>query len=233
MVQQITVNNTNYYAFQSAEELLDYAADKKAILIAVNAGKLRGKCNPAQSIINNNIGYADGMGAVWAAKNKGLNRVARIPGCELWLKIIERNTPGKRFYVMGSKPEVLREVVAKLQKEYPGINIVGSRDGYFTPEQEPEIIGQIVKANPDIVFVAMGSPRQEQFMEACLERHPALYMGLGGSFDVYTGNVKRAPAWVRRHKLEGLYRFMLQPRSRFKRFRQDLWFLLQLKMGRY
>lgn len=112
---------------------------------------------------------------------------------------------------------MIDETVAKLRKEYPGIRIVGFRNGYLkTPEESAALIDDIAAKRPDCVFVAMGSPKQELLMEEMLRRHPAVYQGLGGSFDVYTGHVKRAPRWWIDHNLEFLYRLIHQP-SRIKR----------------
>ena len=93
------------------------------------------------------------------------------------------------------------------------------------------MLEDITEKRPDVVFVAMGSPKQELLMEEMLERHPAIYQGLGGSFDVYTGNVKRAPKWWVDHNLEFAYRLVKQP-SRIKRQIHLVRFLLLVKLGK-
>ena len=114
---------------------------------------------------------------------------------------------------MGSKQEVIENTVQKLKQDFPGIQIVNYRNGYIQTEEEKQaLLEDIAEKKPDVVFVAMGSPKQELLMEEMLERHPAIYQGLGGSFDVYTGNVKRAPKWWVDHNLEFAYRLIRQPK---------------------
>ena len=119
--------------------------------------------------------------------------------------------------------------VAKLEKEFPGINIVGARDGYIRSDEERRaLIDDVVAKKPDVVFVAMGSPKQEFLMSEMLARHKAVYQGLGGSFDVYTGKVARAPKWWIDHNLEAAYRLLRQPK-RIKRnivYVKYMWWLL-------
>ena len=139
---------------------------------------------------------------------------------------------GKRFYLVGSKQEVIEATVAKLKQEFAGIDIVGYRNGYIKTEEERKaLIDDIAARRPDVVFVAMGSPKQELLMEEMSERHPAIYQGLGGSFDVYTDYVKRAPQWWVRHNLEFAYRLIKQP-SRIKRQIHLVRFWLLVKLGR-
>ena len=157
----------------------------------------------------------------------------KLPGCELWLKIVAALfDKGKKFYLVGSKQEVIEETVEKLRREYPGINIAGYRNGYIKSEEEKQrLIDDIAGKQPDVVFVAMGSPKQELLMEEMAEHHPAIYQGLGGSFDVYTGHVKRAPKWWVDHNLEFAYRLLKQP-SRIKRQIHLVRFLLMVKLGK-
>ena len=156
----------------------------------------------------------------------------KLPGCELWLKIINSlYRDGKRFYLVGSKQEVIEATVEKLKREYPGIDIAGYRNGYIkTDDEKRRLLDDIATLKPDVVFVAMGSPKQELLMEEMFERHPAIYQGLGGSFDVYTGNVKRAPRWWIDHNLEFAYRLIKQP-SRIKRQIHLVRFLAMVELG--
>ena len=230
--QRITLKNgVMIYPFSSFEELLDFVKDKNKLLVAVNAEKILHATEQTRDIINRNIGYCDGIGAVMALKKHGCKDVVKIPGCELWLKIIEKlYHEGKTFYLVGSKQEVIDETVTKLKAEYPGINIVGYRNGYIkTDEEKQTLIADIVHKKPDVVFVAMGSPKQELLMEEISQQHLAIYQGLGGSFDVYTGHVERAPKWWVNHNLEFAYRLIKQP-SRIKRqvFLVKFWVLVNL-----
>ena len=166
-------------------------------------------------IINRNVGYPDGVGAVWALKRKGHSNINRIPGCELWLDIIREYLGQKTFYLVGGKQAIIEKTVNQLKKDFPGINILNYRNGYLNDHKERfAVIDDIVDKKPDVVFVAMGSPKQELLMEEMHQKHPALYQGLGGSFDVYTGNVNRAPKWWVNNNLEGVYRTMMEPKKR-------------------
>lgn len=220
--ERIDIRGAKVFPFRSADELIDYADGRKGILVAVNAHKLLDANEVTLPIINNNIAYCDGAGAVAAAKIKGAEDAVKIAGCELWLKIIERFHSSRSFYIIGAKPRVHEATVEKLRSEFPGIKIVGHRDGYLrTPEERQALIDDVARTKPDVVFVAMGSPTQEILMNDMLQRHPAIYQGLGGSFDVYTGNVPRAPKWMADHKLEFAYRLFKQP----KRIKHDIDYL--------
>lgn len=205
------------YPFTSAEELISYVSGHPAILVAINAEKILHATDELKAIYNRNLGYSDGAGAVLALKKKGHQKACKIAGCELWLKIIDRYSREKSFYLVGGKPEVIEETIQKLRKDFPRINIVGYRDGYLKGNDDEVLIEDIAAKKPDVVFVAMGSPKQELLMERMQRVHPnAIYQGLGGSFDVYTGRVERAPEWWIRHNLEFAYRLIKQP-SRIKR----------------
>lgn len=221
------------FPFTSFQQLLDYVVGRKGILVAINAEKILHATHQTRDIINRNIGYCDGVGAVMALRKHGHKDVVKLPGCELWLKIIAALAPqGKRFYLVGSKPAVIEQTVMKLRVDYPGINIVGYRDGYIKTDAERKaLIADVAEKRPDAVFVAMGSPKQELLMEEMSERHTAIYQGLGGSFDVYTGNVKRAPKWWVNHDLEFAYRLIKQP-SRIKRQIHLVKFLAMVEMGK-
>ena len=230
---RVELNGVKVHPFSSREELLDYVDQKKGILVAINAEKILHATSETRSIINRNIGYCDGYGAVMALKQKGYKDVVKIPGCELWLDLIRamyRN--GKTFYLVGGKQEVIEQTAAKLNMEFPGIRIVNYRNGYIkTDKEKADLIKDVTEMKPDVVFVAMGSPKQELLMEEMSAVHSAIYQGLGGSFDVYTGNVKRAPKWWVEHNLEFAYRLIKQP-SRIKRQIHLLRFLMLAKLGK-
>lgn len=231
--KRVDLNGVKVYPFASEKELLDYVDSCPGILVAINAEKILHANDQTRAIINRNIGYCDGSGAVMALKQKGYKEVRKIAGCELWLKIIQRFLTEKTFYLVGSKPQVIEETVAKLKVDFPGIRIVGYRDGYLKSEQERlDLIADIVAKKPDVVFVAMGSPKQELLMEEIQKQHKAIFQGLGGSFDVYTGHVERAPKWWVDHNLEFAYRLLKEP----KRIKRQIylvkyaWWLLWRKL---
>lgn len=229
---RISLNNVKVHPFTSDKELLQYAFSNKGLLIAINAEKILHATEQTRAIINRNIGYCDGFGAVIAMRQHGCKNVVKIPGCELWLKIVEATFKEKSFYLIGGKQEVIEKTVNKLRNDFPSIQIVNYRDGYLkTKEEKFALIADVVNKKPDIVFVAMGSPKQELIMEEMFKKHQAVYQGLGGSFDIYAGNVKRAPKWFLDHNLEFAYRLVMQP-SRIKRQICLLKFLLLIKLGR-
>ena len=133
---------------------------------------------------------------------------------------------------MGSKQEVIEETVAKLRGQFDGLRLVGYRNGYLkTPEEKEQLLADIAATKPDVVFVAMGSPKQELLMEEMQARHEVIYQGLGGSFDVYTGHVERAPKWWLDHNLEFAYRLLRQP-SRISRQIHLVRFMFLVWVGR-
>lgn len=216
-MNKVSLNGVNIYPFNSRAELLSFIDKNNGILVAINAEKILHATEQTRDIINSNIGYCDGVGAKIALNQKGYKNACKIPGCELWLDIIEHFHKTKKIYLAGSKPEVIEETVTKLKEQFPDINIVGYRDGYIKSDKvKQDLIADIVEKKPDIVFVAMGSPKQELLMQEMQEQHKAIYQGLGGSFDVYTGHVERAPKWWVNHNLEFAYRLIKQPK-RIKR----------------
>lgn len=224
-------NNVRCFAPASRKELMDYAFEQRSILVAVNAEKILHATDESRSIINRNIGYPDGIGAVWALKKKGCAQVVKIPGCELWLDIVKEYHPTKSFYLLGGTDEVIQETVDRLKMEFSGINILSHRNGYLSDDERKALILDISEKKPDIIFVAMGSPKQELLMEEMYRHHPAVYQGLGGSFDVYTEKVQRAPKWWVKNNLEWAYRLVKQP-SRIKRQIHLVRFFILLQFNR-
>lgn len=226
---RVTLKGIKVYPFESFGDLLGFVDGRKGILVAINAEKILHATDQTRDIINRNIGYCDGYGAVMALKKHGYEAV-KIPGCELWLKIIDAlYKEGKSFYLVGGKQEVIESTVAKLRQEFPGIAISNYRNGYLkTEDEKTALLNDIAQKKPDVVFVAMGSPKQELLMEEMSKLHPAIYQGLGGSFDVYIGKVERAPKWWVKHNLEWAYRLIKQP-SRIKRqvHLVKFWFLVK------
>lgn len=213
--QSVYINHKRTFAFLEKRELLDYINHKRKILIALNAEKLNNNDERLDEIINQNIGYPDGIGATLALRRKGFHSI-KIAGAEFWLDIIERYSNSKSFYLIGSTDEVIHETVVKLKENYPNLDIVGYRNGYLNSEDKNKLILDFKEKQPDIIFVAMGSPRQEFSMKKFMEFYPALYMGLGGSFDVYSGLKKRAPKVFINFGLEWAYRLLKEP-TRIKR----------------
>lgn len=227
------VNGIRIFAPKSKGDLINYAIENKKVLIAVNAEKILHSKSKTKSLINKNLGYPDGVGAVWALHKKGLKGTLKIPGCELWLDIITNFYKEKTFYLIGGKQEMIEQIVKKLKKNFKGIKILNFRNGYFNLEkEETDLIQNIKELKPDIIFVAMGSPKQEILIQKMQKQHTATYQGLGGSFDVYIGNVDRAPKWWVKSNLEWAYRLIKQP-SRIKRQIHLLRFLILLQLNKF
>ena len=204
------INNYKINAFQSKEEFLDRIINEKKILIAMNAEKIVKEDNVLVDIVNRNIGYPDGFGAVIALRSKGAKAI-KIPGSEFWLDIIKKFNRNRSFYLIGSTDKVIENTVSRLVKEYPNINIVGYQNGFFKDGDKERLIKDLKKQKPDIVFVAQGTPKQELLMNDLSKEHTALYMGLGGSFDIYGGDKKRAPMLFLKLELEWFYRLLQEP----------------------
>lgn len=230
---RVELNGMKVFPFTSPRQLLDYVDMNKGLLVAVNAEKVMKATEETRAIVNNNIGYADGAGVVVAMHKLGYPEAVRIAGCDLWLDIVKESYKEKSFYLIGGKQAVIDDTVRMLRQDFEGIQIVGYRNGYLKSDEERmAVIDDVVAKKPDVVFVAMGSPAQELLMSDMMKLHPAIYQGLGGSFDVYTGRVKRAPLWWQKHNVEFLYRFLKQP-QRYKREYYRLKFLVWMLLGKF
>ena len=155
----------------------------------------------------------DGAGTVWAAHHLGHAMPERVAGYDMVQELM-REAPAKhrRIFFFGSAPGVADKAKAKAEQLYPGIEIVGTRNGFFTAADEPAIIEEIKAAHPDILLAALGVPKQEKWLAKHLgELSVPVAIGVGGTFDVMAGVMKRAPRWMQRAKLEWLFRGMMQP----------------------
>lgn len=205
----------------NSQSLINHALKTKGILLALNTEKIYSENVLIKSLSQKEIGYPDGIGAVWACRRKGFVEAKKIPGSELWLDIIKFTENEKSVFIIGSTQNVIESTILKLKKEFPNIILVGYRNGYLQGYEKKELKETISKLKPDIIFVAQGSPRQEYLMQELRQCHHALYMGLGGSLDVYTGRINRAPKILRKFGFEWLYRSFKEP----KRIRGQLVFL--------
>lgn len=224
------IRDKRIFAPESRKDLINYFVERKGILIAMNAEKILMKDGELTSLINDNIGYPDGIGSVKALRKNGL-KTLKIPGVELWLDIINEYQGNKTFYLVGCREEVIVATTEKLKIEFPNIKIVGFRNGFLSTNDEQVLMDDIASKKPDFVFVAMGSPRQEKLMVKLKSVHCACYMGLGGSFNVYTGIVKRAPAVFQKYGCEWLFRLLKEP-TRISRQLKLVKFLLLLTFNK-
>lgn len=163
---------------------------------------------------------ADGMPVVWASRILGKPLKERVAGVDLFEALMKRSAEkGWRVYLLGAREEVVLRVKEIFEGLYPALQIAGHRNGYWKPHEESEVVDKIVLARADILFVAISSPKKEQFLGAYQERMRVPFaMGVGGSFDVASGRLKRAPRWMRRCGLEWFFRFLQEPRRMFRRY---------------
>lgn len=201
-------------AVESVERLI--AAKKNSIIATANAemllrathdDELKTILNAAELVV------PDGAGTVWAAHHLGHDMPERVAGFDLVQELMKISpSRGYKFFLFGAAPGIADKAKLKAEELYPGIKIVGTRNGYFTADDEPAIIAQIKDAKPDVLLAALGVPKQEKWLYSYKdELGVPVSIGVGGTFDVMAGVVKRAPVWMQRAKLEWLYRAMLQP----------------------
>jgi len=155
----------------------------------------------------------DGAGVLLATRMKGMRLPERVSGVDLVDRISEMAArKGFRIYLLGASEMVVQAAAGVLAARYPGLIIAGIHDGYFKPEDEPRVVRDIATARPDVLFVALGIPKQEQFIRSYFtELGVPVMIGVGGSYDVISGTLKRAPEWMQKSGMEWLYRLMQQP----------------------
>jgi len=225
VVPQYQIRGVSLSGFRDMAEFVEYLNQdgelKSGTLVAINAEKVLTAENDAeifQLISDAEFKYADGVSIVRSIRKKYPQaNVSRITGADLWEALMERaGQEGTPVFLIGGRPDVLAQTQDKLRRQWQ-VNIVGAQDGYFTADQREALLRRIAASGAKLVTVAMGSPRQEILMRDCKAFYPdALYMGVGGTYDVFTGYVKRAPKIWQKMGLEWLYRLLLQP-SRLKR----------------
>jgi N-acetylglucosaminyldiphosphoundecaprenol N-acetyl-beta-D-mannosaminyltransferase len=163
---------------------------------------------------------ADGQAVVWASRLLGDPLPQRVAGIDLMLELLAlAEQRGFSVYILGARREVLDEAVRRILARHPGLRVAGYRDGYFSPSEDGDVAAEISRARPDILFVAISSPRKEYFLGTYGRRLGVpLIMGVGGAIDVAAGVTKRAPARVQRAGLEWLYRTAQEPRRLTRRY---------------
>lgn len=183
-------------------------SDTSAIVRAQEDEELRTIINQAD------LATMDGQGVVLCARLLNFPVGTRVPGVDMMMRLCEICAQlDQPIALLGALPGVAEEAARRLEQRYPGLQVVYHHDGYFTPEEEPEIVAAIREARPAVLFVAMGIPKQEKWIHRHMdELQVPVCMGVGGSLDVIAGRVKRAPEWMQRWGLEWLYRTALEPR---------------------
>lgn len=202
----------------------EYVKNKAPLhLMGVNADKINmmGK-NPRIKEIVNNCGIinADGASVVLASKFLKKELPERVAGIDLMQELISLSAQkGYKVYFLGAKQEVVEETAKVLKGKYPALDVVGTRNGYFGEEDWLSVCDEIKEANPDFVFVGITSPLKEYLIDFMQKQGlPFVFMGVGGSFDVISGKIPRAPKWMQRCNLEWLFRVIQEPRRLFKRY---------------
>lgn len=175
----------------------------------------------------------DGIGIILASRIKKLGLEKRLPGIEMMESILKYcNNAKKSIYLLGSNSENVESAAINIQKEYPNIIVAGYHDGFFDETEELRIVDKINEVKPDILFVAMGAPKQEKWMYKHRKiLNVKVAMGVGGAVDVWAGAVKRAPKFFRKIGLEWFYRIVTNPK-RIKRSMLLPKFLLKVLLSR-
>jgi N-acetylglucosaminyldiphosphoundecaprenol N-acetyl-beta-D-mannosaminyltransferase len=191
--------------------------------VVVNVAKLMNmrRDHQLRDIVNNSdLINADGAGVVMGARLLGVDIPERVAGIDLMDRLVEMSSRENfRIFFLGAEEDVVRDVLSYYQNQFPNLQICGYQNGYFTAEEEQVVAEKICRSNADILFVAMGSPKKEKFISAHKEHmNVPFVMGVGGSFDVMAGKVKRAPVWMQTTGLEWFYRLIQEPGRMWKRY---------------
>jgi N-acetylglucosaminyldiphosphoundecaprenol N-acetyl-beta-D-mannosaminyltransferase len=210
------------------EQALDACANaietKKHLLVGIvntaKVVKMQDQVILRDSVLASDLVLADGMGVVWASRVLRRSLPARVTGIDLFLDLVGLAAEKSYgVYFLGATDEVLEACIARLRADHPTLRIAGSRNGYFDDAESDAVAADIRAADADVLFVGMTSPLKEIF----LSRHGAglgvsVCHGVGGSFDVVAGKVKRAPVFWQKCGLEWLYRTLQEPRRLWKRY---------------
>ena len=204
------------------------SGNPEVLFNGLNNPKLKQNFNDKNSVI-----IPDGVGTVLASKLLNSPVKEKIAGIDVVKEIlIKANEEGKSIYLLGSREEVLTKCVKNIKAEFPKLKIAGSHNGFFDLNNCENIIGEIKLSEPWAIFVAMGSPRQEIFIEKIMPIvNTKVFMGVGGVFDIFAGELKRAPKWMISLGLEWLYRVIKEP-FRIKRLISIPKFLLLVLKNR-
>jgi N-acetylglucosaminyldiphosphoundecaprenol N-acetyl-beta-D-mannosaminyltransferase len=189
----------------------------RLIVTADAAGIVQAQSDPEWNEIfrGADLRTPDSIGVIWAAKRQGKPISERVSGVDLVSQICQLSADkGYRIYFLGAAPGVAELAAEKLRLKFPGCNIVGARHGFFPSDSDTVVAAEVAEYKPDFLFVAMGIPRQEKFIRATQTIIQApVAMGVGGSFDVFSGKVKRAPKLFQAMHIEWLWRVIMNPKK--------------------
>lgn len=205
--------------------------------VVVNVAKVvNSKTDPAllEAIVNCDIINIDGMGVVWGARFMGFDIPERVSGIDLFYQLLDMSSK-KNFpvFLLGAKSEVVEKAISVLNKKYPSLKIAGFHHGYFW-DNEQAIVDKIHNSGAKLLFVAITSPKKENFINQWKDQlNVDFVMGVGGTFDVVAGKVRRAPLWMQNYGLEWLYRVLQEPGRMWKRYfitnTKFIWLLIKAK----
>lgn len=202
--------------------------------VVVNVAKLvhmRDDLQLRESVLSCDIINIDGMGVVLGARLKGLNVPERVAGVDLFLELLKKAEEKKiPVFFLGARDEIVEETSRRMKRRFPNLNIAGYHHGYFW-DDEQAVVKRIRNSGAVMLFVAITSPRKENFINRWRDQLGVHFvMGVGGTFDVMAGKVKRAPNWMQQIGLEWLYRVIQEPGRMWKRYlktnSQFLWMLI-------
>lgn len=237
-VNILNIPITNTTKAQFSKEMMTLCEQRQKPIKIVTANPeiiMLAKENPTYEnyLLQSDHVVADGIGVVMGAKMLGTPLQERIAGYELLLEFLALADASKhRFYFYGGRPDVVQLAAEQAQKRYPNAQIVGISDGYGGEGNGDEVAKKIAKTKPTHIFVALGAPKQEEWIAMHAESFQnTIMMGVGGSFDVLSGQVKRAPKLFIRLNLEWFYRLITQP-TRAKRMLKIPQFLLAVKRAK-
>ena len=211
----VTVNSLTMA--QAVEAVQRFIAEKTVALVATANAEMLMRATQDEElkdILNQaDLVVPDGAGTVWAAGHLGEPMPERVAGFDLAQELMAAAPArGDRIYFFGSAPGVADKAKRKAEELYPGIQVVGVRNGFFSEADEPQIIAEIKAARPDILLVALGVPKQEKWLKKHMqELQVPVSIGVGGTLDVMAGVMERAPLWMQKAKLEWLFRGLKQP----------------------
>ncbi|MBP2653024.1 MAG: glycosyl transferase, WecB/TagA/CpsF family [Firmicutes bacterium] len=203
---------------KAVEILENFIAERVSRVVATANAEMimatKGDSNLAQILEQADLVVPDGAGVVWAARYQGCKVPERVAGYDLVQRLLaQAASHGYRVYFFGGAEGVADKACQAAKKQYPGLKLAGTRNGFFSAKDERLIIEEIRSTRPDILLVALGVPKQEKWLATHLkELNVPVSIGVGGTFDVMAGNMKRAPLWMQRLNLEWLFRLLMQPK---------------------
>jgi N-acetylglucosaminyldiphosphoundecaprenol N-acetyl-beta-D-mannosaminyltransferase len=185
--------------------------------------KLQADAELRKAILSCDLINADGQPIIWASRLLQRPIKERVTGVDLFAALIERSAQlGYRPFFLGARQEIVAHVVDILKSKHPHLKLAGWRNGYWKPEEEQSVVEEIRKTKPEILFVAMSSPKKELFLSAWKQQLSIPFvMGVGGTFDVVAGRVRRAPRWMQKYGFEWFFRLSQEPRRMWRRYLVD------------